>query len=48
MKLIKMMHRQQNYSIKQINHYFATGGEAFQPLSEKGPDELLAEKSFGK
>lgn len=44
MKSIKMMHRQQNYSIKQIKHYFATGGEAFQPLPEKGPDELLAEE----
>jgi DNA-binding transcriptional MerR regulator len=44
MKSIKIMHRQQNYSVKQIKHYFATGGEAFQPLPEKGPDELLAEE----
>ncbi|WP_046181053.1 MerR family transcriptional regulator [Domibacillus tundrae] len=44
MKSIKQMHRQQNYSIKQINHYFATGGESFQPLPEKGPDEMLAEE----
>ena len=44
MNSIKMMHRQQNYSMKQIKHYFATGGEAFQPLPEKGPDESLAEE----
>lgn len=44
MKLIKQLHRQQNYSIKQINHYFATGGESFQPLPAKGSDEVLAEE----
>lgn len=44
MKFIKLMHRQQNYSIKQIKHYFATGGESFQPIPKKGLDELLAEE----
>lgn len=44
MKLIKQLHREQNYSIKQIEHYFATGGESYKPVPTKGVDELLAEE----
>lgn len=44
MKFIKQMHRDQNYSIKQIEHYFATGGESYKPTPKKGADELLAEE----
>lgn len=44
MKLIKQLHRDQNYSIKQIEHYFATGGESYKPVPQKGTDELLAEE----
>ena len=43
-KLIKQLHRDQNYSIKQIQHYFATGGESYKPTPSKGTDELLAEE----
>ena len=43
-KLIKQLHRNQNYSIKQIQHYFATGGESYKPTPSKGTDELLAEE----
>ncbi|MFC5714410.1 MerR family transcriptional regulator [Thalassorhabdus alkalitolerans] len=42
-KLIKQLHREQNYSIRQIEHYFATGGEAYKPTPEKGTDEILAD-----
>lgn len=44
MKRIKQMHREQNYSIKQIEHYLATGGEAYQPVPEKGTGVVLAEE----
>lgn len=44
MKFIKQMHRDQNYSIKQIEHYFATGGESYKPTPKKGTDEVLAEE----
>lgn len=44
MKLIRELHRDRNYSIKQINHYFATGGEAFKPGPKHSVDELLAEE----
>jgi DNA-binding transcriptional MerR regulator len=44
MKLIKQLHREQNYSIKQIEHYFATGGESYKPIPQKGTDEILAEE----
>ena len=44
MKLIKQLHREQNYSIKQIEHYFATGGESYKPSPKKGTDEILAEE----
>ncbi|TKD65707.1 DUF3967 domain-containing protein [Pseudalkalibacillus hwajinpoensis] len=44
MKLIKHLHRERNYSIKQIEHYFATGGEAYTLAPQKGADELLAEE----
>ena len=43
-KLIKQLHRDQNYSIKQIQHYFATGGESYKPTPSKGTDELRAKK----
>jgi len=43
-KLIKQLHRDQNYSIKQIEHYFVTGGESYKPVPTKGTDELLAEE----
>ncbi|WP_269758436.1 hypothetical protein [Thalassobacillus sp. C254] len=42
-KLIKKLHREQNDSIRQIEHYFATGGEAYKWTPEKGTDEILAE-----
>lgn len=44
MKLIKQLHREQNYSIKQVEHYFATGGESYKPTPTKGTDEILAEE----
>jgi DNA-binding transcriptional MerR regulator len=44
MKFIKQLHRDQNYSIKQIEHYFATGGESYKPVPQKGADEILAEE----
>lgn len=44
MKLIKQLHRAQNYSIRQINHYFATDGESYKPTPSKGADELLADE----
>jgi DNA-binding transcriptional MerR regulator len=34
-KEIKTLHREQNWIIKQIEHYFATGGESFKPEPEK-------------
>lgn len=43
-KLIKQLHRAQNYSIRQINHYFATDGESYKPTPSKGADELLADE----
>ncbi|WP_374724513.1 helix-turn-helix domain-containing protein [Calidifontibacillus erzurumensis] len=44
MKLIKQLHRVQNYSIKQIEHYFATGGKQYTPIPKKGVEEMLAEE----
>lgn len=44
MKLIKQMKRDQNYTLKQIDHYFATGGEAYTPTPKKGTDELLSDE----
>ncbi|WP_078431013.1 MerR family transcriptional regulator [Alkalihalobacterium alkalinitrilicum] len=44
MKLIRELHRDRNYSIKQIEHYFATNGESYKPEPIKGPDVLLAEE----
>lgn len=44
MKQIKQLHRQQNYSIRQIQHYLATGGEAYQLIPEKKAEEILAEE----
>lgn len=43
-KEIKSLHRSQNWSIKQIEHYFATGGEAFKPEPEKATGEVIAEE----
>lgn len=44
MKLIKQLHRDQNYSIKQITHYFVTDGASYKPIPKKGAEELLAEE----
>lgn len=44
MKEIKSLHRDQNWSIKQIEYYFATGGEAFKPEPEKATGEVIAEE----
>jgi DNA-binding transcriptional MerR regulator len=46
-KLIKQLHRDRNYSVKQIAHYLATDGEAYKPVPEKGVDELLADEIKG-
>lgn len=44
MKIIKQLHREQNYSIRQIEHYFATGGESIKPVPSKEVGEILAEE----
>ncbi|PFZ88595.1 DUF3967 domain-containing protein [Bacillus pseudomycoides] len=44
MKIVKQLHREQNYSIKQIEHYFATGGESIKPVPSKEVGEILAEE----
>ncbi|MFK4311050.1 DNA-binding transcriptional MerR regulator [Bacillus sp. RC242] len=44
MKMVKQLHREQNYSIKQIEHYFATGGESIKPVPSKEAGEILAEE----
>ncbi|KKB34581.1 MerR family transcriptional regulator [Bacillus thermotolerans] len=46
-KEIKALHRQQGWSMRQIGHYFATGGESFKPEPEKSAGELLAEEIRG-
>ena len=43
-KEIQALHRCQNWSMKQIEHYFATGGESFKPEPEKTAGEMLAEE----
>lgn len=43
-KEIQALHRSQNWSMKQIEHYFATGGESFKPEPEKTAGEMLAEE----
>lgn len=43
-KEIQSLHREQNWSMKQIEHYFATGGESFKPDPEKTGGEILAEE----
>jgi DNA-binding transcriptional MerR regulator len=47
LKLIKQLHRQQNYSIKQIEHYLSTDGISFKPVPNKGTEEKLAEEING-
>lgn len=42
MKLIKELHRDRNYSMKQIEHYFNTDGKAFVPAPKQSADEILA------
>lgn len=44
MKLIQQLHRDNNYSIKQIQHYFETDGESYKPISEKKYDEIVADE----
>ena len=41
MKIVKQLHREQNYSIKQIEHYFATDGESIKPVPSKEVGEIL-------
>lgn len=43
MKEIKRMHRERNYSIKQIEHYFATGGKGYTPIPEKSVEDEFNE-----
>ncbi|MFU2018916.1 MerR family transcriptional regulator [Peribacillus butanolivorans] len=43
-KEIQALHREQNWSMKQIEHYFATGGESFKPEPEKKAGEMIAEE----
>lgn len=43
-KEIKALHREQNWSMRQIEHYFATGGASFKPEPEKTAGEMLAEE----
>ncbi|MFJ7680432.1 MerR family transcriptional regulator [Peribacillus sp. NPDC097198] len=43
-KEIQALHREQNWSMKQIEHYFATGGESFKPEPEKKAGEIIAEE----
>jgi DNA-binding transcriptional MerR regulator len=43
-KEIKALHREQNWSMKQIEHYFATGGESFKLEPEKKNGELITEE----
>lgn len=44
MKQIKDLHRNRNFSIKQIEHYFATDGETYIIEPEKDLGEKLAEE----
>ncbi|CAH0317872.1 hypothetical protein SRABI96_05313 [Peribacillus sp. Bi96] len=43
-KEIQALHREQNWSMKQIEHYFATDGESFKPEPEKKAGEMIAEE----
>lgn len=43
-KEIQALHSEQNWSMKQIEQYFATGGESFKPEPEKKAGELIAEE----
>lgn len=47
LKLIKQLHRERNYSIKQIEHYFSTDGETFKPTPTKEIGEIIAEELQG-
>lgn len=44
LRLIQQLHRDRNYSIRQIEHYLSTGGEAYKPVSEKKYDEIIADE----
>lgn len=44
LKEIQHLHRERNYSVKQIEHYFFTGGESYKPISEKSFDEKFADE----
>ncbi|NJP39376.1 MerR family transcriptional regulator [Alkalicoccus luteus] len=44
MKQIKELHRDRNYSIKQIEHYFSTGGKDYIIVPDKSTEEILAEE----
>lgn len=41
--LIKQLNRVQNYSLKQIEYYLATGGEKTKPEPKQGISELILE-----
>lgn len=48
-RLIKQLHRERNYSIKQIDHYLATGGEPFtKRITKENSDELFMELQYLK
>lgn len=40
-KEIQALHREQNWSMRQIEHYFATDGESFKPEPEKTVGDML-------
>ncbi|MFZ3577382.1 MerR family transcriptional regulator [Virgibacillus sp. DJP39] len=40
---IRSLHRENNYSIKMINHYFATGGKDFIPVKEETGEKVAEE-----
>ena len=44
LKQIKHLHRERNYSVKQIEHYFFTNGEAYKPINQKTFDEKFADE----
>ncbi|MBU8757585.1 MerR family transcriptional regulator [Priestia megaterium] len=44
LKEIRSLHREQNWSIKQIENYFATGGESFKPEPKKATGEVIADE----
>jgi len=44
LRTIQDLHRNRGYSMKQIEHFFATGGKEFIPLPEPVAEEMLAKE----